>query len=603
MNRKLLICSLLGILITILYFLNPGAAYGSTIIFKEDFESGNINQWTSVRGPTDLWQIKQINGTNMFGARIENGSTIIDSIAKSTQIATSSYTLEFDYITVTGIDNSLDSRWTYNSTGDYYDVKEVHYLGENNVWTNFGCVNFINSSPLKYNFLNHIKIIYENQHMEFYLNDIKIIDYNDAHYSFPGNEYIGVRISTGASYPKEAWFDNIVVTSLDEEANLDVPVLKQTDPLWKNEVYDTATNWSPSDPTINSWGCAMTSAAMILNYHKINKLPDGNNLDPKNLNEWLSNQPDGYIGDGLTNWLAISRLSKLAKESGNNSNFDYDSLEYIRNKGEDKQTLITDINNLQPDILEEQGHFIVAKGISEDTFLINDPYYERTKLNQGYNNTFLSLGRYIPSKSDLSYLMLVVKPNINVEIKDSSGSVTPTTYFEEQIVNDENSTVNGEKVKIIYFPKPETGEYNLLFSSNTNQLETFKLYAYDINGTVKILEPDKGLISLSPRIFRLNYNKNNLNDFKLERTASFETTIADIEYLIKTKAIKNKGLGNALIILVKNAKKNVDKNQIKIAKINLNQVKKLIFTTKEVLINKEAYSIIDYDLKYLLNHL
>ncbi len=589
-------------LIGILYFINPNTVHGTTTIFKDDFENGNINQWTSVRGPANLWQIKQINGTNMLGARIENGSTIIDSIAKSTQIATSSYVLEFDYLTITGIDNSLDSRWTYNLTEDYYDVKEVHYLGENNVWTNFGCVNFINSSTLKYNFLNHIKIIYENQRMQFYLNNIKIIDYNDTNYLFPGNEYIGIRISTGASYPKEAWFDNILVTSLEDEPGLDIPLLKQTDPLWKDEVYDTAMNWSPSDPTINSWGCAMTSAAMILNYHKIVNLPNGEMLNPKTLNEWLKNQPDGYIGNGLTNWLAISRLSKLAKESGNNQSFNYDSLEYIRNKGEDRQLLTDDLKNLHPDILEQQGHFVVATGISGETFLINDPYFNRTTLNDGYNNTFLSLGRYIPSNSDLSYFMFTTKPDVNIELKDVNGNIVESEFSEEQIINHDNQT-NGEKIKIVYFPKPESGKYKLIFSSKLSSLRTFKSYVYDLNGNVKIQESDKALINSLPTIFNVNFDKNNLNYYKLEKTVSFESTIRDIEYFIKTGSIKNKDFGNALITLVKNTKKYTNRNMIKIAKINLNQAKKLISTTKGILINKDAYETINYDLDYLLKNL
>ncbi len=168
--------------------------------------------------------------------------------------------------------------------------------------------------------------------------------------------------------------------------DLNVPLLRQTDPLWGAQVYDSASRWSPAHATISDWGCAETSAAMILQYYGITKLPNNINLDPGTLNTWLKNQPDGYIGNGLLNWLAISRLSKLAKT--NNPNFIYDALEY-RRKGIDKVSLTDDINAGQPDILEEPGHFIVGKGINADTFNINDPYYYNTRTelkNSAYNN-------------------------------------------------------------------------------------------------------------------------------------------------------------------------------------------------------------------------
>jgi len=141
--------------------------------------------------------------------------------------------------------------------------------------------------------------------------------------------------------------------------DLGVPLLKQTDPLWGTQVYNSANLWAPGSSGISSWGCALTSAAMVFQYHKITKLPDNSNLDPGSLNTWLKNHPDGYIRNGLVNWLALSRLSKLAKAE--NSDFTYDVLEYKR-AGGDQNQLKTDLGNNIPDILEEPRAFYCRKG-------------------------------------------------------------------------------------------------------------------------------------------------------------------------------------------------------------------------------------------------
>ncbi|MCL4417932.1 MAG: C39 family peptidase, partial [Actinobacteria bacterium] len=190
---------------------------------------------------------------------------------------------------------------------------------------------------------------------------------------------------------------------------LDVPNLKQTDEPWQGNIYDSADKWNPANSTINRWGCALTSAAMILRYHGINLLPGGTILDPGSLNTWLNNQEDGYVGDGYINWLAVSRLSRLARDTNNIT--DFEALEYQRISGRHDTDLTNDLNNSRPDILQEPGHFIVAKGIGEGTFYINDPYYNRTDLNS-YDNNYLSLGRYIPSNTNLSYIMLATNPEI-----------------------------------------------------------------------------------------------------------------------------------------------------------------------------------------------
>ena len=142
---------------------------------------------------------------------------------------------------------------------------------------------------------------------------------------------------------------------------LDVPLLKQTNAAWKSRIYDSANLWSPRDPSINAWGCALTSAAMVFNYHGLKKLPSGIALTPSTLNDWLKTQKDGYVGNGLVNWLALTRLSKQSVSV--NNIFSFDALEFSKLIPGSISGIKIDLSNNITDILEEPGHFIVAKGI------------------------------------------------------------------------------------------------------------------------------------------------------------------------------------------------------------------------------------------------
>lgn len=500
-------------------------AHASSVIFQDNFEDGNSNGWTNVWGP-NLWQVASVSGSMRFGARIESGGTLIDTVGPS--LGTSNYQIDFDYLPVTNgttstVDRNLDFRWVPDASLGGWKIYEVHFLGENYFWTNFGYPNSTSPIPLANNQINHIRVIFQDQRMQLFLNGTQIIDYLDTTYAFTDADKIGLRIGTGASYPTEVWFDNIVVTSLDPSPsptptpipvfNLDVPVLKQTSNPWQSQIYDYAKKWSPSDSTINSWGCALTSGAMILKYHGINKLPNGTILNPGTLNSWLKNQKDGYLGTGWVNWLAISRLSKLAKSINNITAFD--ALQYSRTNTGDKNKLTTDINNLLPDILEVPGHFVVAKGINGSTFNINDPYYNRTTLND-YSNTFLTLGTYTPSFTDLSYIMLTTNPGINIILKDSNNSIVGESFIQQPLANDNHPSQTNSPIQIFYLPKPNGGNYTLQLSSSNKQNYNLNVYFYNVDGDVNSTGI-KGVLNKNKQdTFVLSFDRNKLKNDKIK---------------------------------------------------------------------------------------
>lgn len=371
--------------------------------------------------------------------------------------------------------------------------------------------------------------------------------------------------------------------------DLNVPLLKQTSNPWQSHEYDSATLWNPANPTIKAWGCALTSAAMVFQYHGITKLPDNSNLDPGTLNSWLKNQSDGYVRNGLVNWLALSRLSKLAKP--NNPAFSYDALEYRRINGEDKPKLTEDLQNGIPGILEEPGHFIVGKGISGATFLINDPFYARSNLSD-YSNTFLSLGRYVPSNTDLSYIMLVVNEGIDVSVTDTSGNPVGESFVQPPLVNDQNSEEDsGDPLNIIYFPKPENGEYKINLSAGSETGYTLEIYMYDQNGNVKKIIFEGIASPGNTDNYSINFNKD----------ATFDTLISDIKFLRSTRDIKDFNTYMSLL-----AKARVAKNIRKIkpaVRAVLKSIQKEIEKQRGKGLTENAYQILSTDANLLLSAL
>lgn len=562
----------------------------AAVIFQDDFTSGNANQWSPVQGP-NLWQVAYIDGSNRYGGVVSAYSTIMDTVAGD--IARSNYSIDLDMYPVRGVDKNVDFRWVNNS-----NKYEVHFNSDWGGTAYFGGVP--NVPPVRFSLENnrvyHIKVELVNKNIKFFIDGVKLFDINDPNYIFSGHERIGLRIGTGAVAPTEVWFDNIVVTSIDEGIDLPVPPLKQTDPLWGGFTYDSADIWAPSSPAISSWGCALTSAAMIFRYHGITKLPDGViDLNPGTLNTWLKTQEDGYIRNGLVNWLVLSRLSRLAKPG--NSGFLKDALEYRRINGENKSQLLEDLGNNIPGILEEPGHFVVGKGEDNGVFAINDPFYSRTDLSS-YGDTFLSLGRYIPSNTDLSYIMLVVNSNVNLFLSDSSNQLVGESFVQNPIDNDEESGTSGNPLKVYYLPVPPDGNYNLNLSATIPTLYNLDIYYYDKDGNAKI---EHKLGALGPNDsddFILNFNKLSSNGSSSLTVISFDTLIKDIKTLYLLREINNKVIYASLLIKAKMSSSTNDFKPISkgILKSILTEVKK----QKGKGLSENAYDILSNDIKYLL---
>lgn len=583
MKPKLLIIVLL---LTVLIY---PPRVNASVVFEDNFDDGNDNGWIKMGDLPESWQVKD----GKYGLSLNYG--IADAII---DMNLHDYIQEMDMYPIQGIDKNIRMRYVGPPPGFTYNF---HFIGTDLYPTNGPAVYYdIQNGPTK---KYHIKAVAQGYRFQLYIDGNLVSDNISPFSSDVGKP--GLTISSGGG-TTEVYFDNIVIRTLDDDVKLDVPLIKQTDPLWKDILYDSADKWASGDTSIGRWGCALTSAAMVFKYNGINKMPNGLDLTPDTLNSWMKLQSDGYVREGWVNWLALARLSKIAKPQ---NSYTFDGLEYSRINHEDKNQLATNINNKLPGILEETGHVVVATGSdsAHNTFTINDPYYARDDLTS-YGNTFLSMGTYTPSNTDLSYLMFVVDPTVNISLTDTFGNPLGEVYLQNTILDPLGLSLNkSNAIKILYFQKPSSGNYKIHVSSNSTQQYTLDEYLYDINANVK-QGTFTGIVGNgNSDDFDIVFDKNDLSKSSVKAKVTFESLKQDIKTFYQNGAFKNKKIYEELMEKIKELQKNHEKREEredhkeKLEKIN--EITKYIQKKLDKGITKFAADILLQELAILKNSL
>jgi len=334
------------------------------------------------------------------------------------------------------------------------------------------------------------------------------------------NFFIGTTVPT-SRLPKYIWIGNPMVTQGTVFANFYVdyvkiakegqeyifPYYSQLDPLWAGEEYDHATSWAPSEAGIDRWGCALSSAAMMMKYYDVKTLL-GEETTPANLNTWLKNQPDGFIRSGLLNWLAVARYAHESRLVGQAPK----SLEYERRPYSPTLPITF------PSILGETSHFVVAYDEDPDNYLLHDPLAGASQ-TVAKTHDYRSVGNYQESATDLSYLLIATDPGMQIELRDPSGAIVGASFREEA----------GEEVELWYYPKPESGEYQLAANGGT-----LTWYWYDENGKSEQTE----LACKEERLFRLYFDKTAAENGQVEEVVKEESFPDMIERLFREKEIR-----------------------------------------------------------------
>jgi len=238
---------------------------------------------------------------------------------------------------------------------------------------------------------------------------------------------------------------------------------------------------------------------MVLKNYGV-KTVAGLETTPASLNAWLKSQPDGYIRNGLVNWLALTRYSRESYAKGKSTT----KLEFVKSLYD--QTDVTDKieAGLYP-ILAEPGHFVTTVSQDATNWAILDPNNEsRTAVSK--TSTFGSSNTFVPSLTDMSYMLLVYDPGMSVVVSTPGGEVEGIVT--EEYLADDQGGAGGKSVKLQYVPKPASGNYNLA-TQGKGQLD---MYLYDEKGSVwtKKLTVDE-----SEKI-EFSYNRTNIIKTKIE---------------------------------------------------------------------------------------
>lgn len=271
---------------------------------------------------------------------------------------------------------------------------------------------------------------------------------------------------------------------------LNVPLIKQTDLQWKDVSYDHASVQNLNcGKTIADCGCALTSLAMILNFHGVTKSPEGKPTNPATLNEYFNKNTQcvssGCVSQGYAFgnviWNAADRYSAEAfKKFGTQKIVSFNDAPSTL---WDNKLVADDIKNNQPVIarVQKNEHWAVITGTDQDTFVINDPRNDVNRLNQKpYLNTAYNIRRFKKTSSDFSSLEFTTKYPGTIEVTDPKGRINvgiPNTNVSSSILSSSNNTVT--------IGTPLEGEYRVVLSSSTSTVP-LAVHASDSVGSVKI---------------------------------------------------------------------------------------------------------------------
>jgi hypothetical protein len=476
------------VILLITSWLSTQPIEAQSVVFSDDFSS-DLEKWQPVRDHGEYWQIK--NGR--VEASIPIGSTITELVPKDHYWDSRwhNFIYEFEFTPLAGVDRNIS--FGFQDTCNWYETHFVdglvHLVRLLECSVAFGVDH--NFTLLQYQ-TYHFKITFNDGRIFTHINEVLLFD--EVDWTFNQNYgKIGLKAGTGSVFPTTVAFDNVKVTLLD--SSLGVPLLKQSDSRWGSLEYDSAHLWATA-VSINRWGCALVSMAMILQYHGISTFINGIPITPESLNDWLIAQPDGYLGNGILNWLAVTRLTRELSE-----NLQTPKLEYGATTSNLFPSAVDEIHQQKPVVLQIDGHFLVADGVNqlETDLLIKDPAYVFTYFSQ-HQTELLSVRTFQPSQTDLSYILVTHGANLQTILKTSRNEEPPGLTRLIEKIQDAIDPHSETSLHQLLVPKPVAGSYSLEISQA--QLAPFNaaLFIYDRQGNPTIFHL-KGLVGPEPKVY------------------------------------------------------------------------------------------------------
>jgi len=283
------------------------------------------------------------------------------------------------------------------------------------------------------------------------------------------------------------------------------PLFKQSNSSWGDDHYGGSIDKDWIDPyrggvaLVKDWGCALTSAAMVVAYHELQQ-KGSITVTPGDLNDWLRRN-GGYLG-GIIQW---DRVPGYAESKGI-------TLYHLGRKFQTNDGIINNSLCIRwPMILHTEAspygsHFVVATGQTGNEWSINDPGgHNLTKLSPSSYSGYSSYGDKDTNLASLSIRAVFnngvtaqtvasresTPRSIEFLITDPAGrkvGFDPSTgtyvnellasdYYIERIGDSNSDTII--EALVIDLKYPLSGQYNLeIIGSNFGSFD-IRFSAYD----------------------------------------------------------------------------------------------------------------------------
>jgi hypothetical protein len=159
-------------------------------------------------------------------------------------------------------------------------------------------------------------------------------------------------------------------------------------------------------------------------------------------------------------------------------------------------------------------------GEDGSNWLVNDPSSPTVTMIPK-TTALKSVNTFVPSMTDLSYMMFSTTPTLKVKISKEHGRDQNIEWEDEQI-SDPTSGDKGPINKVGLISKPKSGEYELKVTNTSDEPAKFDVYLYDKLGNPYV---KKMILSKKSNVkFEIKYSKDKLSKIQIhhEKRYRFE---------------------------------------------------------------------------------
>ena len=198
--------------------------------------------------------------------------------------------------------------------------------------------------------------------------------------------------------------------------------------------------------------------------------------------------------------------------------------------------------------------------------------------------------------------MLVINPEIDIRLTNSSGEPVGEEFIQEPIQDPLSDDKSGDPVKILYYPQPDTGKYQLQLSSTDNTAYSIEIYPYDENGEVNAASFTGILDETAEESFTINFDKNDASASATKNFVTFEEFYQDIK-IAQEMGLLNRISAHLLNVSLKNIENDFNKDKKAQAIKKLDILKKVIEKLPKRDANEQIITILLTDLEGLGNYI